>query len=605
VHLDRARSTSDAEEARLKALHRLGILDTQAETRFDRLVELVMLLLDVPIALVTLVDSDRQWFKARRGLDVSETSRDVSFCSHAIAAGPDTQMVVPDALADSRFENNPLVTGEPGIRFYAGRVVSDPFGNPLGTVCAIDRQPRQLDQTQERALELLGQLVEQELARQDMAAEVRHDQLDRSLLEATLANAPVGLAILNHDRSIARCNDMFAEQAGRPAAALHGLHLVDLLHPDERDAAEKRTVTIATSRQGAGAIDRRLARPDGREMVVNVQISPLDGPERRMVVRTIDVTEQRRVLDELTKYRYFFDKSTDLVFVLGRDLSIQHVSPSVAVLLGLDPTIEAGSAELTALFRDLVLEEDRALTFSYLDDLRCGTRSTCTFTIRIADQAERDRHFEFSAVNLLDEPAINGIVLSARDVSERVVVAEDLAHRATHDSLTGLANRSLFDEALEEELGRESEDGKRFAVVYLDLDAFKEINDAFGHTVGDDVLRAVGAVLIAGVRESDLAARIGGDEFAVLLNPVTSVQRARSIAKRLQRAVTAEIERMLPDVRAIQSTHGRTPGASHGVADNRVGDTVEAICRRADAALYRQKVLKGRATIDRLHSARA
>jgi diguanylate cyclase len=591
-------TASGSEQARLAALHRLGVLDTHAETRFDRLVELVTLLLDVPIALVSLVDRDRQWFKARRGIELTETSRDVSFCSHAITAGPDTLMVIPDAQADARFVDNPFVTGDPGIRFYAGRVVSDPFGNPLGTVCAIDRQPRQITPTQERALELLGGLVEQELARQDLSDEAVNDRLDRSLLEATLANAPVGLAILNQDRRIVRCNGMFADQAGRPLAELLGLHLVELLHPEEQHEADKRTSAIANERRSVGAIDRRLARPDGREMVVNVQISPLDGPGQEMVVRTIDVTEQRRLVAELIKYRYFFDHSTDLVMVLGRDLSVQHVSPSVSVLLGLDPAITASSEELTSRFHDLVPKEDRALTFSLLADLRGSERATRTFTIRVIDQGRVHRYFEFSAVNLLDEPAINGMVLNARDVSERVVTAEALTHQATHDSLTGLANRSLFDAALEEELEGLVTDGKRIAVVYLDLDAFKEINDKFGHAVGDNVLRAVGEVLLASVRDTDVAARVGGDEFAVLLNPVTSVRHSSTIAKRLQANVAAEIIRMLPETRSIKSTHGRTPGASRGVAESRLGDTVATICKRADASLYRQKVSKARLGAD-------
>jgi diguanylate cyclase (GGDEF)-like protein len=228
-----------------------------------------------------------------------------------------------------------------------------------------------------------------------------------------------------------------------------------------------------------------------------------------------------------------------------------------------------------------------------LDDLRTGQQDAATFTIRVADRVNGERHFEYSAVNLLDEPAINGLVLTARDVSDRVRNAEHLTYRATHDSLTGLANRSLFEAALEQHLGfSDPAKNESFAVVYLDLDAFKEVNDEFGHAVGDDILRAVGRVLQAEVRETDLAARVGGDEFAILLAPVSDTSHARAIATRLRSAVSAEIQRTLPDRRVIQSVHGRRPGASHGVAGRRKGDTVATICKRADDSLYRQKVRK-------------
>ena len=120
------------EAARLDTLHSLSILDTPPEERFDRLTRLARRLFDVPIALVSLVDDDRQWFKSHAGLDVTQTSRDVSFCAHALLEG--NTMVIQDALNDNRFHDNPLVTGTPGIRFYAGRPLTAPNGAPIGTL---------------------------------------------------------------------------------------------------------------------------------------------------------------------------------------------------------------------------------------------------------------------------------------------------------------------------------------------------------------------------------------------------------------------------------------------------------------------------------------
>jgi diguanylate cyclase (GGDEF)-like protein len=131
------------EPRRLAALQSYGVLDSVCETSFDNIVHLAAQLVDVPISLVSLVDSHRQWFKAKVGLDASETPRDWSFCAHAIV-GPDEVFVVDDALADRRFVDNPLVTGAPGIRFYAGARLINPEGAALGTLCVIDRAPRTL-----------------------------------------------------------------------------------------------------------------------------------------------------------------------------------------------------------------------------------------------------------------------------------------------------------------------------------------------------------------------------------------------------------------------------------------------------------------------------
>lgn len=129
------------EEARLAALRGLDILDSEADPAFDAIVREAAEALGTPVALVSLVDANRQWFKAKFGIDESETPRSVSFCSHAI--GSDGPMVVPDARDDRRFADNPLVTGDPNIRFYAGMPLTTPSGWRIGTLCVIDDKPRE------------------------------------------------------------------------------------------------------------------------------------------------------------------------------------------------------------------------------------------------------------------------------------------------------------------------------------------------------------------------------------------------------------------------------------------------------------------------------
>ena len=151
----------DNEAERLAALYALLILDTPPEQRFDKIVEFAASEFDVPIALISLIDSDRQWFKSGVGLDACETGRDVSFCGHAILRSD--IMEIPDAAEDVRFADNPLVTGPPHIRFYAGAPLALPDGNTIGTLCLIDIRPRKLDEVELAILSTLRGLVMQEL----------------------------------------------------------------------------------------------------------------------------------------------------------------------------------------------------------------------------------------------------------------------------------------------------------------------------------------------------------------------------------------------------------------------------------------------------------
>jgi GAF domain-containing protein len=148
---------ADREAARLEALRQYKILDTPAESAYDDITELAAFICDVPIALISLIDSDRQWFKSKVGLGVEETSRDISFCTYAILN--QGMMVVNDTLNDPRFVNNPLVTDAPGIRFYAGVPLITPSGYAMGTLCTIDRQPRDLSESQKKALSALARQV--------------------------------------------------------------------------------------------------------------------------------------------------------------------------------------------------------------------------------------------------------------------------------------------------------------------------------------------------------------------------------------------------------------------------------------------------------------
>lgn len=181
------------DQQRLAALAQLHIMDTPREQAFDDLTTLAARWLDTPIALITLIDSQRQWFKSRVGLDISETPKEMAFCAHAIRQP--TLMEVSDATRDPRFADNPLVTGDPGIRFYAGMPIASPQGALLGTLCVIDRRPRTLNDEQRDTLHRLARLAEFQLQlrhtlliSQAEALELIHQQtLNKRLLDSLKA----------------------------------------------------------------------------------------------------------------------------------------------------------------------------------------------------------------------------------------------------------------------------------------------------------------------------------------------------------------------------------------------------------------------------------
>jgi GAF domain-containing protein len=161
----------DAERARQSELDDFRIVDTLEDQAFDDLTRMAASVCGVPIALISLLDRDRQWFKSRVGLQATETPREFAFCEHAIHA-PEPVMMVRDATQDERFAANPLVTGDPGIRFYAGAPLVSSGGQRLGTICVIDRVPRELDARQLETLQFLADQVMRKLEerRQALAA---------------------------------------------------------------------------------------------------------------------------------------------------------------------------------------------------------------------------------------------------------------------------------------------------------------------------------------------------------------------------------------------------------------------------------------------------
>src|SRR5882762_2086113 len=180
------------EKKRLEVLWQYEVLDTVPEQVFDDLTELAASICGAPIALITLVDENRQWFKSRVGITVNETSRDVSFCGHAIMQ--QELFIVPDATRDDRFAQNPLVTSDPKIRFYAGAPLVTPDGHNIGTLCVIDKVPRELRPDQKQALRVLARHVMSQLEVRRRSRELAHVNEQRTRMQTDLEKVRAELA---------------------------------------------------------------------------------------------------------------------------------------------------------------------------------------------------------------------------------------------------------------------------------------------------------------------------------------------------------------------------------------------------------------------------
>ena len=284
-------------------------------------------------------------------------------------------------------------------------------------------------------------------------------------------------------------------------------------------------------------------------------------------VRAVERRSERRI-------RALVEDSSDVVAVLDRDLRVRWLAASVRGLLGLEP-----ESLLETPITSLAHPDDEALFEAFLTATSDGG-APATIRPRLRHADGHWLHVEVVAKQRFSDPAIAGILLNMRDVSNRIAIEEELRRQALHDVLTGLANRALFENRLRHALAARVRTHRPLAVLFIDLDDFKTINDSLGHRAGDHVLRHVAAQIEPLIRPSDTAARLGGDEFAVLLEGVSSQAEAQRIAARI---LTALSEGFVLDGRAVNVT------ASIGIASSYGSVQADELLRNADTAMYAAK----------------
>lgn len=375
------------EAERLQTLRDYEILDTSRHDAFDELTQIAADVLGMPIALISLVDEKRQWFKSRVGLDATETSRDVAFCAHAILGQEIFE--VTDAFGDERFFDNPLVTGAPNIRFYAGVPLAAPNGHNLGTLCVLDVKPRSLDEKQKRTLKALAHQVVQlfELRRLNKALKVEiheHKKAEEKLKEQILAidRASDGIAILNAAGEYTFLSRAHLDIFGYSAETeLLGKPWTSLYSAEEIARFQKEVFPVLGS-QGYWSGEATAIKNDGTTFDEEVSLAAVEGGGLVCVCR--DVSERKR-------------KDRDLQEATERALTVSRLkSDFIASVSHEIRTPMNGILGLSSLLRETELNSEQG---EYVDLIDRSGRSLLRIINEILDFSK----IESGKLNLVNE----------------------------------------------------------------------------------------------------------------------------------------------------------------------------------------------------------
>ncbi len=291
--------------------------------------------------------------------------------------------------------------------------------------------------------------------------------------------------------------------------------------------------------------------------------------------RRAELLQREALRQSEERFRSLVQNASDVIAILDSDGRIGYTSPAVRSVLGQSPEDLRGANVL-----DLVHVEERSAAVTYLDNVLAQPGGTLVTELRLRHSDGSWHDFEIVANNMLQQPAVEGIVATCRDITQRKAFERELSRLAFSDTLTGLPNRALLTDRLSHALARADRLTKRVAVMFLDLDRFKVVNDSLGHASGDQLLVDVANRISSCLRSGDTAARLGGDEFTILLEDVDDESQAVEIAERINHALRWPI-----------TLEGREVfvSASIGIALSTRGLGPDGLLRNADLALYRAK----------------
>lgn len=414
-------------------------------------------------------------------------------------------------------------------------------------------------------------------------------------LRRLFEKAPVGIAV-HRDGELLYVNPKAAEFAGaRSANDLVGRSILEFVHPEDREVARERIRQLEVERKGTPPMEMRSVGLDCADRWVEVTGIPITfqgKPAVQSVFR--DITHQKWLEGELDRrervYRSLFKEVGDAVYITERSGRIVEVNPAMERMLGytqeefrrLDARDLYARPESREDFKEPIEEGGAVEEYEVWLRRKDGSAILCRVTATVRTDAEGK---------------VEGYQGIVRDVTEDVRSEEELRYRVHHDALTRLPNRSLFWDRLLHAVSRDRRSGSALAVLFLDIDGFKEVNDRLGHPAGDRVLREVADRMAAVVRKADTVGRYGGDEFAILLEDLEEPESdARRVVERLAASIGEPIEvegdpvRVSCSVGVALSQAGFLPETEgEGTAPVEPVEVAETLLRRADAAMYEAK----------------
>lgn len=404
-----------------------------------------------------------------------------------------------------------------------------------------------------------------------------------TMFRESFEHAAVGIGRATLDGMLIEVNPAMSRITGYGADELVGCPLAQLVHPDERESSAGVLRRLIAGSEPWAEFDRRWVHRDGHVVHVHVTASVVPGPDgapASVAAVVQDVTQAVLALDALRRseetLRLLADNAGDLIFRyrLGDGAGFEYASPALGSLYGYSlEDFPPGSDPMREMLGDTQASAVLAAVAS-------GHAEVAPLAIEVHHKDGRGIWSEARVSAVVDSSgktvAIEGIV---RDISQRKAAEDQLAHQALHDPLTDLPNRALLADRIGMALARLERDDGFAAVLFLDLDGFKIINDSLGHSLGDELLRGVAERLRATARSADTVARLGGDEFVVLCEALTDPNEAMALAERLIQGLAAPFE---------IGGHRLFVSASIGVATTPTTDP-NAILRDADAAMYQAK----------------
>lgn len=558
-------------ERRVAALDSYGILDGEPDPGLDALAALAAQICDVPFAAVTLLDADRQWFKAITGIDVSFVEIENAFCRHALDT-PDQVLVVPDATADARFADNPMVIGPPGVRSYAGAPLVTPDGVAIGTMCAIDQRTRRLTPQQIQALTSLADLAVELLEARRNARVVVETE---GSFHAAFDHAAVGMLLESPAKAIIRVNPAFAAMLGYEPSELVGATLSDVTSEEDLAAEVTLMNQVITGQTPQVVREKRYRHRDGTSVtaVSSTTVIRDDTGAASAVLSHVESIEDRRRAEQTLLET---QSATDAIITADADGMITAWNDGAQRLFG-----HTRSQALGQPVANLVPEPFRTAHRAAISRVLARSSSRLVGQTVEMDGLRRDGgvfpvELSLSKWELDGRPRFTAIV---RDITERRRLHDELVRQANTDALTGVGNRSWFTNEVASTLWSQP---VPLSLLVLELQGLREVDDSLGLLLGDHILVEVADRLRATLRPQDRLARIDNGDFAVLL-PDTRPAKAAAVARRLRDAIPAHFR-----IRSAPVPISACVGlANHrgGASPSRAAGTAARLLRNATLAL--------------------